>query len=265
MSLSELAAFQARFPVREVRLNGLIWNMRDSGFPGQTLIMLPGAQGTADLFYKVVPALCRNRVIAITPPAISHPVKLSEQFAILLDALQIDRCHVLGAALFGYVMQVFSLRHSHRIGTLILCNSFCDTLSLQASHPTAEAISELSAEQVLSLRLAAIQALPEPQYSEFKRIAAALIGPCQSAENVHSRFVASLRGQPVARGPLPDGRVAIIDSSDDPFVSEGDRSALRSRYPLSRHFQIKGGGHYPAVLRPEEFVAAVKRCLLEPT
>ncbi len=50
-------------------------------------------------------------------------------FSKLLDHLNLDRVHILGASLGGFLAQKFaeSTAHSPRVQSLFLCNSFADT------------------------------------------------------------------------------------------------------------------------------------------
>jgi pimeloyl-ACP methyl ester carboxylesterase len=53
----------------------------------------------------------------------------------------------------------------------------------------------------------------------------------------------------------------LIDDSADPVIAGPTRQALRERYRASRHFDIAGGGHFPANLQPEAYVEAIRAAL----
>lgn len=64
---------------------------------------------------------------------------------------------------------------------------------------------------------------------------------------------------PVDRVPLPSERVVLIDGDDDPVILPAMREHLRQLYAGSPHHVIAGGGHYPYVLRAQQYAAAIAR------
>ena len=61
--------------------------------------------------------------------------------------------------------------------------------------------------------------------------------------------------------PLPAEAVVLIDDSADPVIAAPTREQMRVRYAASRHSDIAGGGHFPANLQPEAYVAAIREAL----
>jgi maspardin len=69
------------------------------------------------------------RVIAAEYPTYWTLREFLTGFSKLLDHLNLDRVHILGASLGGFLAQKFaeSTTHSPRVQSLFLCNSFADT------------------------------------------------------------------------------------------------------------------------------------------
>jgi len=54
---------------------------------------------------------------------------------------------------------------------------------------------------------------------------------------------------------MPPGKfpIGILDCEDDPILSARTRADLASAYPRARRLTLDSGGHYPHVIRAEEF------------
>ena len=125
------------------------WHVYDTG-PVTTgrspLLCLPPIAGTADVFFKQClgergrglarPESVMNLVSALSARghrvlSVSWPVYWTHEawchgLAQLLDQLGLERIHILGAALGGFLAQKFAevTRDCPRVASLILCNTF---------------------------------------------------------------------------------------------------------------------------------------------
>jgi maspardin len=258
--LPELDAFQRAHPEIAVGVPGGEWHYRETRRDGPVLVLLPGAQATGDMFYRVATALGQElRVITATPPPLADCGAIADSLAQFLDALGLRRVNLLGSSLSGHVLQLFAHRHPARIGKLFLANTFADAAPYQAHMPPAEAIAATPADKLLAGMLDKMLAAPEPEpvHVELKQAAQALIGPRQSPETLRTRVLALRLSGPVDRVPLPADRVVLIDGDDDPVILPAMREQLRRLYAGSPHHVIGGGGHYPYVLRAEQYTAAI--------
>ena len=110
----------------------LLKNLTDQPLQGSSpLVCLPPISGTADLFFRQCMALSVRgyRVISVQwPPYWTHH-HWCLGFTHLLDQLGLERVHIFGAALGGFLGQKYaeSTRDCPRVASLILCNSFTDT------------------------------------------------------------------------------------------------------------------------------------------
>ncbi|MBL8380279.1 MAG: alpha/beta hydrolase [Burkholderiales bacterium] len=256
-----LEDFQAAFPETAVMAGGGEWHYRETRDTGEPLILLPGAQGTGDVFYKTALLLGTEfRVVTATPPAWADCERIAGSLGAFLDQLGAERVDLLGASLSGYTAQHFAHLHPERIRTLFLANTFHDADMYLASMPGAEAIAATPAASLMQTLRERMFGAPATQAAEeeLKATMRALIGSRQSADTLKTRILALRIARPVARVPLPDARIVLIDADDDPVILPAMRTAMRERYAGCALHAIIGGGHYPAILRPVEFADALR-------
>lgn len=97
---------------------------------GEPLVLIPGFASGIWIWLKQVEELSKNfRVITFDPRGVSRSDKPQEitikttadDVAALLDELNIERAHILGASFGGFVAQEFALSHPEKVESLILC------------------------------------------------------------------------------------------------------------------------------------------------
>ena len=266
-SADRLEQFQRRHAEEAVDIGGAVWRYRRTGKRSPALLMLPGAQGTGDLFYETALRLGdRLDVITATYPAVADAERLADGVPGLLDALGLDRAHLLGSSLGGYVAQLVAARHAERVETLFLANTFCDPGVHQAASPTPEAFAKSDAPALMSGMLGRMLAAPEPTpaHGELKAALRALMGPVQTADTLKSRVLAVLLARPVPPLPIPDERIVLIDDDDDPSIPPPMRAQMRQGYAGAELHVLNGGGHYPAILRAADYARVIEERLLGP-
>nr|KAF6487623.1 SPG21 abhydrolase domain containing, maspardin [Rousettus aegyptiacus] len=128
--------FRSTVPLKKIIVDdddSKIWSLYDAG-PRNIrcpLIFLPPVSGTADVFFRQILALTGwgYRVIALQYPVYWDHLEFCDGFRKLLDHLQLDKVHLFGASLGGFLAQKFAeyTHKSPRVHSLILCNSFSDT------------------------------------------------------------------------------------------------------------------------------------------
>lgn len=72
---------------------------------------------------------CVCRLFKVEPPVYWNVKEWCDGFRKLLDYMELDRVHLFGASLGGFLAQKFAEINSHcpRVVSLVLCNSFTDT------------------------------------------------------------------------------------------------------------------------------------------
>ncbi|XP_035019681.1 maspardin isoform X2 [Hippoglossus stenolepis] len=128
--------FRSTVPLRRIIVDdddSKVWSLYDAGPKSIRcpIIFLPPVSGTAEVFFQQLLALTGwgYRVISLQYPVYWDLMEFCDGFRRLLDHLQLDKVHLFGASLGGFLAQKFTecTHKSPRVHSLILCNSFSDT------------------------------------------------------------------------------------------------------------------------------------------
>ena len=116
--------------VRDIQLSYRVYG-RQRHTADPPLLLIAGLGFATWSWFKQAPALAKHcQVIVFDNRGSGHSEKprqsytvatLADDAAGLLDALGVERAHVLGASLGGFVAQELALRHPDRVARLILC------------------------------------------------------------------------------------------------------------------------------------------------
>ncbi len=242
------------WPASTVQVDGQpIEIVRTSG-EGHPVIFLSGAQGTAESFYHQLLAWGSNRpLVSVTYPASTDGAELADFTVRLADTLNIQAFDLVGTSLGGYIAQWVGVRHPARVRRMVIGNTFQDPVH-QQSPEKLRAVEHRDAASVKADLLARLQASPD---SEVKTVQLELIGQKQTAELVRSRMLAVQRAVCVPPLGISDTQLLLVDCDDDPLIKPQVRQAIREHYPRARCCTVEGGGHYPYILRPHDYNAAV--------
>lgn len=259
MSLDEL---RRRWPVHHTTVGGHAIDVLRTDGGGLPVLWLPGAVGTVEMFVDPLLAWgARRTMVAVGYPALVDPQALAVAVLAAADAMSIERFDLVGTSLGGHVAQWVAAQAPARVGRLVLGNTFHDPAPMQSPERRA-ALEARDADALKAETVARIDGMPD---SPLKRLQQALVGPLQPAGQLRARMLAvqSARRPPPLQ--VPDDHILVLDCDDDPLVPPPVRAALRDAYPRARHRTIAGGGHFPYVLRADDYRAAVGAFLdLEP-
>lgn len=258
---SNLADFQRRFPPIRWSVSGARWTLRDTDQDAERvpLVLLPGAGGTGDTFYRTIDGLRdTRRVVSVSYPALDDANDLASGVLAVLSEAGIEAFDIFGSSLGGYLAQLCALREPSRVRRCMFANTFFDASWLQRKIPR-EKLSATPAEEHLATTLGQLRSVGDEtaEKADFKRTMLELVGTEQTADMAKSVLLAVLGAPPLPKVDLPEGRIAVLDTKDDPVVDEATREAMRERYLGSKHFRLGTGGHYPTLLNPTEFLAAL--------
>jgi len=261
-----LQSVRDRYVARRVQVQGLVWALRDTrpGTGEPPLVMLPGALGTGDVFYKMLAALgSEHRLVALSYPALESAQTLAHSLNELFEAMSWPQLDLLGTSLGGYVAQAAALARGDRIRRLVLSSTFFDADLQKKRWPSAESYRSLDVEAITATAREQLQAGPEPtpEHAELKQLMLVLVGSEQTGPAIRAMRLAVLTASPLPRVPIDESRITLIDDDDDPVIAEPTRLQMRQRYSSSLHIRIPGGGHFPANLCSGAYEAALRRIL----
>lgn len=256
----EYQSFRSSVPQKKVVVDVLgekEWTLYDAG-PRMVrcpLICLPPASGQADVFYKQILPLSAAgyRIIAVEYPAYWKLEDWCEGFRKLLDHLQLDKVHIFGASLGGFLAQKFAeyTRMSPRVHSLILCNAFIDTTVFRQTNsaPTFWMMPSLVLKKMVM--------------GNFERglvdgdIADSIDFMVESLDQLGqqalaSRLTLNCLNSYVEPQSLEGIPVTVIDVYDNCAISQGVKEEVYKCYPHARRAHLKTGGDFPYLSRADE-------------
>ncbi|MGB8506856.1 MAG: alpha/beta hydrolase [Pyrinomonadaceae bacterium] len=240
---------------------------------GEPLILIPGLGTGLWLWFKQVPAFAESfRTIIFDPPGVGRSStsegtfttrSLASTVAELLDTLGIDRAHILGASLGGFVAQEFALAHPRKTQSLVLC---CTSAGGARHVPPAASILEayaanfkLNAETRIRQNLLLSFA---PQYvaeheEEVEQVLAMRLNNFVSDEAYQSQVRAGQMHDADARVSQITARTLIITGDADRIVPMENSVNMAAAIPHAKLTVIPGGSHMFFIEKAADFNAAV--------
>lgn len=252
----------------KVRLGDIQLFYEASG-EGEPILLIPGFAAGRWLWFQQVESLARNfRVITFDPRGISHSDKpegpqtislIADDIAALLDALDIQSCHIIGASFGGFVAQEFALKYPSRIRKLILC---CTSFG-GPNHilPAPETLLAFASTKGLNTEERMRQNLLLAFTPEFVRTRSAEIDTVirlRAANEVPEHiYLSQLQA---AAGFNAEDRLAnitcptlVLSGDADVIVPVQNSMRLAQKIPGAQLRVIEGGSHTFFIERQEEF------------
>lgn len=261
----KLEAFRAKYPERQVTTGRLKWGVIEAkgkkGAP--TLVLVPGTLGMADIFWNQIVALKgKARVISLTVPPSLDIIKLADGLKTLFDVLGVDKAHLLGSSLGGFLIQHFAARHPECIEKLYVANTLLDPKSKDLRGPLPAEANKMTPKQHLTKFHANIANMPAPD-AGFRLLKLVLKDNADrlGGKWLKSRVLVVRDGPAVPKLSLSQSRIIVLDSGDDPVVAPKVLAAVRKRYPRAERFRLEIGGHFPYVTRPKAYIELFTRTL----
>lgn len=261
---SEYQEFRSRFPLKRVAVDedaSKEWMVYDSG-PRQVtcpVLFFPPVAGTAELFFKQVVDLSQRgyRVISISYPVYWTLREYVNGFVRLLDHLKLDKVHVFGASVGGFIAQKIAeyISNCQRIQSLILCNSFSDT---SAFYQTERAnLFWIMPGRLLKRTIIRGSTLRDSFATGSPEIADSMVFVSESLHRMSqaelaSRLTVSCTSSYVEPQRLQSIPVTIIDVFDRHTAVQKARDILMKMYPDARWAHLKTGGNFPFLSEAEE-------------
>ncbi|GAB6031233.1 hypothetical protein CHUAL_009045 [Chamberlinius hualienensis] len=260
-SSAEYAVFRSTIPQKKIVVDEddtKEWILYDSG-PRHIkcpLVCLPPCSGSADIFFRQLMGLSKLgfRVIALQNPVYWTVSEWCEGFRKLLDYLGLDKVHILGASLGGFLAQKF-VEHTlncPRVESLILCNSFCDTSVFQYTD-TAFLFWLLPTVVLKKLVMGVVPRKPlEADIAESMDFMVDKLNGLNQQE-LASRLTLNCSNCYVQPHKLQHIPMTVIDVFDECALTQQVRDNLYKSYPVAKLAHLKSGGNFPYLSRPDEF------------
>jgi len=240
------AAFDLSARTRHVEIDGHAWSYVEQQGSGPLLFLAPGAVGTGEMFYKLLPLLGGLRVVAVTYPGLSDPRALASGFAKLMDHLAAPSASLLGSSYGGFWAQYFGHAYPQRLKKLVIGNSFIDSTPLHA-HPLFDP-AQITAATPDELQQGWRAFVAKAPASELREIQLAMLEGRQTAEDLKERLIGVVTAPPAPMVEMPRADIMVLDCEDDGIITPAMRETLHQRYQGAEICTLPLGGHYPHIL-----------------
>ncbi|CAN1834194.1 spg21 [Linum perenne] len=192
------------------------------------------------------------RVISVDIPRVWNHMEWIQAFEKFLDVIDVRHMHLYGTSLGGFLAQIFAQYRPRRVKSLVLSNSFLDTRSFAAAMPWAPFVSWTPSFLLKRYVLTGIQDGPhEPFIADSVDFVVSQVETL-SKDDLASRLTLNVDAQAVGSLLLSDQFITIMDTNDYSATPRQLKDQLTERYPEAKQANLKTGGEFPFLSRPDE-------------
>ncbi|CAG5850747.1 unnamed protein product [Menidia menidia] len=279
--------FRSTVPLKRIIVDdddSKVWSLYDAGPKSIRcpIIFLPPVSGTAEVFFHQVLALTGwgYRVISVSsllanprspcPTLDSSSILFQLQYPVywdltefcdgfrkLLDHLQLDKVHLFGASLGGFLAQKFAecTHKSPRVHSLILCNSFSDTSIFNQTWTANRCFYRFWLMPAFLLKKIVLgnfaRGPMDPKMADAIDFMVDRLETLNQGE-LASRLTLNCQNSYVEPHKIKDVAVTIIDVFDQSALSLEAKEEMYKLYPNARRAHLKTGGNFPYLCRSAE-------------
>lgn len=272
--VEELMEFRLEHPITKIAAADAEWEYLASGSGPETLLILPGLIGIAEMTFQHISAFeMEYRVIVPSYPfSLKTISQLIDGVAAVLDAEKVSRTNLLGGSYGGMVAQAFVRKYPERVSKLIL--SHTGGPKPERAEKNKNAVGMLKALPMPVLRWMLrkstqkeLVAAPEQRvfwvaYSD-EMVARLRKEDLISRLEVAVDFDRSSNFTPDELAGW-DGRILILEGDNDPIADALAREQLKSLHPQAQVYTFHGSGHVASIARLDEYVGVIKKFLGNP-
>ncbi len=260
--VSGLAAFR-KLPIRTIHSQGQNWPYLVLGDGPKTILFLHGMTGGYDFWWQQMNAFSPEyRVISVTYPPVDELSGLGEGIIAILDKEKITRVVVVGSSLGGYLTQYLLATYPERVEKAVLGNTFPKNDTYEEQNHVRIRVASWLPEWALMTAL---------RQNLFKQVLPASennpLAKAQLLENTYGRMS---KAQFIARyqcvidkfdpidGTQKDIPLLIVESDNDPLVSQALRATLKQYYKTATVHTFHNKGHFPYLNAKDEYNAVLR-------
>lgn len=250
---SEYISFRSTVPQRKVVVDedtSKIWTYYDAGPRSVTcpLVCLPPVCGTADSFFRQIMGLTAlgYRVISLQYPVYWTMREWINGFQKFLEQLGLDKVHLFGASLGGFLGQKFAEAtfQCPRVHSIILCNSFADT-SIFNYTDTAVLFWMIPAVVLKKMVMGSFsKGQLDPKIADSIDFMVEKLESLNQSE-LASRLTLNCMNCYVEPHKLQGIPITTIDVFDESALSQSVREEMYKMYPDAKRAHLKKGGNFP--------------------
>lgn len=260
-------ALAARFPEQPFTRQDRHWGILDTGpatAGADTLLLLPGTLGRADVFFHQIEALAPQiRILAVSYPASGTLAEWIDDLVAIIEMRRLGKVAVLGTSLGGYIAQMLAFTRADKVSHLFAANTLPSVRELADRRPFS---LDLWRAPIADLRagfgdtLVAWRAAHPHEADLIDLLMAEMNGRIPEAE-LRARMNVLKGADELPACPLPADAVTLIDAEDDPLIPVHWRERLRGQLEAGAAFRFRTGGHFPYLAQPALYTAAIRHRL----
>lgn len=278
----EFFEFRRTHPYKQIEIDGVQWQYVVAGEGKQALLALPGALGTAESGWRTILHFssgenrARYRVIVPSYPFdIASMAALTDGFARLLDAENVDRAHVMGGSGGAFMAQAFARRHPRRVARLVVAlggppndksgAGIVKALRWMKWLPlfAQRALIKKTLLGLLGSNLhpdTALMSAYMNQVIDHQMTRRGFLNSFQRIADFHTYFNTAV-------DTIPDwpNEMLIIMAELDPATPEEARTRMREMYPQAHIHLMEGIGHTAPLARAEAYYGTLDTFLSSTT
>jgi len=170
-------------------------------------------------------------------------------FDAFLNQLKIPKAHLFGASLGGYLCLHYASVYPERVLSLILCNSFVDTIPFKQND---NCIKMFQYAPEFYLKKYILDSFP--QQSESPESVDFAVDQVESLtrDELGSRLTLNCLQCPVGEVKVDQDLITLVETNDDVVLPNSMRERLYTKFPKARQALIKNGGDFPFLSNPSE-------------
>ncbi len=247
----------------------MCYELKGEGYP---LVLIMGLTANMDWWEpRVVDELAEHyRVLlfdnrgagrTVTPEEGEFSIpQMANDTAGLMEALGIERAHVVGVSMGGMIAQELALRHPEKVDKLVLCVTFCGGANtVYASQEVLKVLADGSGGADEIVRRALSIMFPEewleshPGYLDvFKDCY--MRAPI-TANNMVRQFMATTKLDTYDRLPAIQAPTLVLYGADDILIPPVNSRTIAGQIPGAKVKEYDGAGHGFTAQCAEEFAA----------
>lgn len=255
---SALQAFRLENQLKRMHFNGSKWAYFVAGEGDRTIVFLHGMGGGFDIWFQQINHFKASyRIISMTYPPVSSLTELSEGVMAILDREKIDRAHIVGSSLGGYLVQYLVKNHADRIEKAVFANTFPPNRIHAEKAGKMKSILPLLPEWMVMRNLRkTTQAAIYPASGHSELVRAYMLEQSYGMMK-KKQFVARLMCVLDHFDPpdIDDLNIPclIIEADNDPLVEKDLREMLKATYPSIPVITFSQKGHFPYLNEPDDY------------
>ncbi|UCE54213.1 MAG: alpha/beta hydrolase [Desulfobacterales bacterium] len=253
-----LQTFRKRHKLKNIEVDGKVWNYLSIADSGETILFLHGMAGAYDIWWQVVEALGnRFKIICVTYPPVDSLEGLSRGILSILENEQVSEFNVVGSSLGGYLAQYLVHQYPHMIKKAVFANTFPpNDIIAQKTSKTGNILPYLPEWAVMLYLRQSVTTSIYPASGNSEIVLAYMMEQSHGMMT-KKQFIARYHcildhfEAPVSQASkIP---VLVIEADNDPLVEGQLREMLKATYPSAQVKTLHNAGHFPYLNQPEQY------------